>query len=329
MADRETKIGILLGTRGLVMAAKREGRPANADVMLELAERVDEAGLDSVWVGDSLVSKPRLEPVAAMSAIAARTSHVRIGTAVMLPAIRHAVPLAHALATADVLSHGRIVVGAGVGGAFTPSQAQDWIAAGVDPKTRAGRFTELVQVMKRLWTEEKVGHHGEFFDFEDVTLAPFPAQKPHPPMWVAGRSEAAMRRAALLGDGWYPYLFTVRRLKASKETIEGFAAEAGRDLTGFHWGLNQPTSLGNDRAEAFAVAVANVGQRYVTAQRSAEDIAQSLCVSGNPQDCIKAIEERVEAGVRDFNFGFLTPDAPGLFKQMELFSSQVMPYFKS
>jgi alkanesulfonate monooxygenase SsuD/methylene tetrahydromethanopterin reductase-like flavin-dependent oxidoreductase (luciferase family) len=186
-----------------------------------------------------------------------------------------------------------------------------------------------MKVMKRLWTEEKVGHHGEFFDFEGVTLAPFPAQKPHPPMWVAGRSEAAMRRAALLGDGWYPYLFTVRRLKASKETIQGLAAEAGRDLTGFHWGLNQPTSLGVDRAEAFAVAVANVGQRYVTAQRSAEDIAQALCVSGNPQDCIKAIEERVEAGVRDFNFGFLTPDAPGLFKQMDLFSTQVMPYFKS
>jgi alkanesulfonate monooxygenase SsuD/methylene tetrahydromethanopterin reductase-like flavin-dependent oxidoreductase (luciferase family) len=98
---RDTKIGILLGTRGLVMKAQREGVPANADVMLELAERVDQAGLDSVWVGDSLVSKPRLEPVAAMSAIAARTSHVRIGTAVMLPALRHAVPLAHGLATAD------------------------------------------------------------------------------------------------------------------------------------------------------------------------------------------------------------------------------------
>ena len=144
------KIGLLLGTRGLVMRAQREGTAVDAGVMLDLAERAEAAGLHSVWVGDSLLSKPRLEPVAALAAIAVRTSRVRIGTAVMLPAIRHPVPLAHSLATVDVLSHGRLVVGAGVGGAFTPEQAQDFSAAGVDPATRAGRFTEIVRVMKRL-----------------------------------------------------------------------------------------------------------------------------------------------------------------------------------
>ena len=138
-----------------------------------------------------------------------------------------------------------------------------------------------------------------------------------------------MRRAAVLGDGWYPYLFTVRRLKASNEMISQYAAEVGRDMRNFHWGLNQPTSIGEDRDKAFAVAVENVGERYVTRERTAEDIAQALCVSGTPQDCIKAIEDRVEAGVRDFNFGFLSPDLSGLFNQMELFSSQVIPHFRS
>jgi alkanesulfonate monooxygenase SsuD/methylene tetrahydromethanopterin reductase-like flavin-dependent oxidoreductase (luciferase family) len=137
-----------------------------------------------------------------------------------------------------------------------------------------------------------------------------------------------MQRAALLGDGWYPYLFTVRRLRASNEMVRQYAAEAGRDLSNFHWGLNQPTALADDRQEALAVAVANVGQRYVTPERSAEDIAQALCITGTPQDCIKAIQERIDAGVRDFNFSFLSHDPPGLFRQMEMFAQEVMPHFK-
>ena len=138
-----------------------------------------------------------------------------------------------------------------------------------------------------------------------------------------------MQRAALRADGWYPYLFTVRRIKASNDSIKQIAADAGRDLTGFHWGLNQPTAISHDRSQAVGLAVSNVGQRYVTPERSAEDISQALCIAGTPQDCIKAVEERVEAGVRDFNFGFLADDAGGMFEQMELFAQEVLPHFKS
>ncbi|MCI0787372.1 MAG: hypothetical protein J4O09_13775, partial [Chloroflexi bacterium] len=106
------------------------------------------------------------------------------------------------------------------------------------------------------------------------------------------------------------------------------AAEAGRDLAGFHWGLNQPTSISENREEAMALAVANVGQRYVTPQRSAEDIAQALCVTGTPEDCVQAIQERIDAGVRDINLGFLAEDSAGLFAQMEMFSRQVIPHFR-
>ena len=100
-------------------------------------------------------------------------------------------------------------------------------------------------------------------------------------------------------------------------------------MSGFHWGLNQPTAIASDGAEALATAVAHVGQRYVTPERSAEDIAQALCLTGTPQDCIRGIEERIDAGVRDFNLGFLCADANGLFQQMETFSKEVMPYFRS
>ena len=297
----------------------------------EFARKAEALGFDRISMGEHLMDgnppRPTVLNLPAMAAAAGATSTIRVMTGIVIVPLYDPVLLAKMVATVDVISGGRLDFGIGISGQRGTQVEFD--AVGVSVRTRGRRTDEMLELMKRLWTEEKVAHQGRFFSLDDVTLLPFPQQKPHPPIWVAGRSEAAMRRAALLGDGWYPYLFTVRRLKASHDSIRQLAGEAGRDLEAFHWGLNQPTSIGPDREEAFAVAVANVGQRYVTPERSAEDIAQALCVAGTPDDCIKAIGERVEAGVRDFNFGFLAPDAAGLYRQMELFAGEVMPYFKN
>jgi len=297
----------------------------------EFARRAEALGFDRVTMGEHLMDgnppRPTVLGLPAMAAAAGATRTIRVMTGIVIAPLYDPVLLAKSVTTVDVVSGGRLDFGIGISGQRGTKIEFD--AVGVSVRTRGRRTDEMLQVMKRLWTEEHVSHHGDFFDFDDVTLVPTSTQKPHPPIWVAGRSDAAMRRAAALGDGWYPYLFTVRRLKASNEMISQYAAEAGRDMSGFHWGLNQPTSIAADKDTAFAVAVTNVGERYVTANRTAEDIAQALCVSGTPQDCIKAIEDRVEAGVRDFNFGFLSPDTAGFYNQMEMFSSQVLPYFRS
>lgn len=296
----------------------------------EFARRAESLGYDRITMGEHLIDgdppRPTVLALPAIAAAAGATRTIRVMTGIVIAPLYDPVLLAKTVITVDAVSGGRLDFGIGISGQRGTKVEFD--AVGVSVRTRGRRTDEILQVMKRLWTEEKVTHHGGFFDFDDVTLVPAPTQKPHPPIWVAGRSDAAMRRAAVLGDGWYPYLFTVRRLKASNEMISQYAAEAGRDMTDFHWGLNQPTSIGADKDAAFAVAVANVGERYVTANRTAEDIAQALCISGAPQDCIKAIEDRVEAGVRDFNFSFLSPDAAGAYRQMEMFSSQVMPHFR-
>ena len=112
----KVKLGILLPTRGLLL---RGEQPPNIDRIISLANTVEQAGLDSVWVGDSLMAKPRMEPLAILGALAARTSRVRLGTAVLLPALRHPVLLAQTMATVDLISGGRLVIGAGVGGAFS------------------------------------------------------------------------------------------------------------------------------------------------------------------------------------------------------------------
>ena len=296
----------------------------------EFARTAETLGFDRITTGEHLMDgnppRPTVLGLPAMAAAAGATRSLRIMTGIVIVPLYHPVMLAKLAATVDVVSGGRLDFGIGISGQRGTKVEFD--AVGISVRTRGRRTNEMLEVMKRLWTEEHVSHDGDFFKFEDVTLLPQPVQKPHPPIWVSGRSDAAMRRAALQGDGWYPYLFTVRRLRRSNEAIREIAAEAGRDLTGFHWGLNQPTSIMEDPEQALALAVENVGQRYVTPERSAEDIARALCISGTPEDCVLAIQERIDAGVREINFSFLAPEADQFYQQMELFSSRVMPHFR-
>ena len=295
----------------------------------EFARRAEDLGYGRVSIGEHIMDgnppRPTLLSLPAMAAAAGATTNLRVMTGIVVAPLYDPVILAKMVASVDQVSGGRLDFGIGISGQRGTKIEFD--AVGVDVHTRGKRTDEMLQVMKRLWTEEHVSHHGNFFDFDDVTLLPFPAQKPYPPIWVSGRSEAAMRRAGVMGDGWFPFLFSVRRIKASNDMVRRFAAEAGRDLTGFHWGLYQPTAISSDASEALALAVSNVGERYVTAERSAESIAKSLCIAGTPEDCIKAVEERIDAGVEHINLRFMASEPDSFFRQMEMFASHVMPQF--
>ena len=297
----------------------------------EFAQRAEALGFERVAIGEHVMdgNPPRPTPLALPLAAAAAgaTRHVRVMTGIVIAPLYHPVLLAKLVTTVDLVSNGRLDFGIGISG--QRETRLEFEAVGVPVQTRGRRTNEMLAVMKRLWTEEHVTHGGDFFDFKDVTLVPRPAQQPHPPIWIAGRSEAAMRRAAVLGDGWYPYLFTVGRLRSSHEAVRRYASEAGRDLSAFHWGVMQPTAIAADRREALALAVTNIGHRYVSPERTAEDMAQALCLAGTPEDCIAGIEARLEAGVRDFVLGFLAADDEDRLRQMELFARQVMPYVKT
>ena len=196
------KLGILLPTRRLVMEG---GTPEAFRQVLDLAQTAERAGLDSVWVGDSLTAKPRLEPLTTLTAVASHTERVRLGTAVLLAALRHPVHLAHQAATLDFISGGRLVLGAGVGGAFNEAQQTEWENAGVDSKTRATRFEEVVQLVRALTTGKPVTFSGEHFVLEDVQIAPASPQENGVPFlvaahWRSGR-ERQFERVARLGSG--------------------------------------------------------------------------------------------------------------------------------
>ena len=317
------KIGLLLGTRGTVMKAQREGTAPSAAGILDLAERAERAGLDSVWVGDSLVSKPRFEPVTAMAAIAARTSRVRIGTSVLLPAIRHVVTLAHAIATADVVSNGRIVIGAGIGGAFNDDQRQDWTAAGVDPESRAGRFTESVRILRRLWTEDGVTFDGKHFTLDDVTLDPKPVQPGGVPLLLATHyrtgSEAQVRRAARHGDGIIGITDSPEEYAQTVARVDEARAAEGLDVASFQHVYYLTVNLGADKEASEAEAHDFLMNYYKVAHWGS-----AWGPWGAPADVAARIQEFADAGADTIIVRFASWDQPS---QWERFEQDVWPRF--
>ena len=221
------KFGILLPTRRIVMEG---GDTGGFDEIIRLARKAEDAGLDSVWVGDSLTAKPRLEPLTTLTAVASHTRRVRLGTAVLLAALRHPVHLAHQAATLDFISGGRLILGAGVGGAFNEAQRREWMDAGVDAHSRAGRFEEVVTIVRSLTAGEAVNHHGRHFRLDDVRIAPTSPQVGGVPFLIAAhwraRREGQFVRAARLGAGIisisdYPeeYARVVERVQHHAQTL--------------------------------------------------------------------------------------------------------------
>lgn len=296
----------------------------------DFARHAEALGYDRVAAGehvqDGLAARPTSLALPLMAAAAGATTRIRIMTGIVIAPLYHPVLLAKLVATVDQVSGGRLDFGIGLSG--QRDTRIEYELLGVPVETRGRRANEMLRVMQRLWTEERVAHTGEFWTFKDATLLPRPAQTPYPPIWVGGRSDAAMRRAGTLGDGWLPYLFTVRRLKQANDAVRAYGEAAGRDMSRFRFGVVQPTAVADDAGEALALAVANVGQRYVTGDRSAEDIARGLCIAGTAKDCVKGIEERLDAGVRDFVFAFLAADARGIRAQMDIVANQVLPAFR-
>lgn len=245
------KIGLLLPTRRLLMTGDE---PGDFDSVLALARAAEEGGLDSVWVGDSLTAKPRLEPLSTLAAVAARTTRVRLGTAVLLAALRQPVLLAHAAATVDFISGGRLVLGVGVGGAFNDAQRQEWHHAGVEPSHRARRLEEIVTVVKQLTRGERVSFHGRHFDLDSVEILPRSPQPNGVPLllachWRAG-IDAQVRRAARLGDGFISISDYPDEYALLKERVDEHTTEAGGDPASHEAAFYMTVNLGDDASAA-------------------------------------------------------------------------------
>jgi len=220
------QIGYLLPTRERVM----EGRPETAP-LLELAARAEDLGVDSVWVGDSLLARPRHDPLTLLAAVAARTDRVTLGTAVFLPALRNPVVLAHQLATLDQISEGRLVLGAGIA-SDVPNIRAEFAAAGVPFEGRVGRMMEGLRLARALWTGNPVDWQGRW-PLQAGVLGPTPYRAGGPPIWMAGSVRAALERAARHFDGWFANEADLARWRGQWAEVQQILRETGRDVSQF------------------------------------------------------------------------------------------------
>ena len=300
------------------------GDMASPENLRTLAQRAESLGFDSVWVSDHIILPRKVDsfypyaadgvatfrpdedyydPLATLNFLAGCTQKIRLGTHVLILPYRNPVLTAKMLSTLDVLSGGRVILGAGVGW-----MEEEFQALGLDTYAQRGAVTdEYIQLFKELWTKDNPEFHGEHYQLSESGFQPKPVQKPHPPIWIGGHTNPAIRRAAKYGDGWMPI------------------------------GLRPPAIL---EPEELAEKIARLKRQTVRAGR-AED-AVSLCfstgvtfdnspgatrrmMSGRAEQIAADLRQYQDLGVRNFILGFPGDSVAALDEAMEQFSKQVMP----
>jgi probable F420-dependent oxidoreductase len=252
--------------------------------------------IDSIWTGGHIASRnPSTEALMGLARISAVTERVTIGTSVLLLPLYPPAIVAKQIADLDRASGGRLVLGVGVGGEYP----QEFRACGVPVGERGRRTDEAIPLLRRLWTAEEISHDGPFYPMSEVRIHPTPAQPGGPPIIVAGRKEPAMRRAARLGDGWMPYLYSPRRYARSVAAVKDFAAEAGRDLGRFDWYAWVFVNVDPDGRRAREQAARTMGGNY---DQDFREMVDSVAAAGTPEEVSRKLQDFVDAGARHFIF---------------------------
>lgn len=300
------------------------GDMASPENLRTLAQRAESLGFDSVWVSDHIILPRKVDsfypyaadgvatfrpdedyydPLATLNFLAGCTQKIRLGTHVLILPYRNPVVTAKMLSTLDVLSGGRVILGAGVGW-----MEEEFQALGLDTYAQRGAVTdEYIQLFKELWTKDEPEFQGEHYQLSGMGFMPKPVQKPHPPIWIGGHTNPAIRRAAEYGDGWMPI------------------------------GLRPPAIL---EPEELAEKIARL--RRLTVRAGRPEDAVSLCfstgvtfddspgatrrmMSGRAEQIAGDLRQYQDLGVRNFILGFPGDSVAALNEAMEQFSKQVMP----
>jgi alkanesulfonate monooxygenase SsuD/methylene tetrahydromethanopterin reductase-like flavin-dependent oxidoreductase (luciferase family) len=312
------RIGVLIPTRGVVIQSAR--RPP-VDECWTMARLADRAGYDAVWVGDSIVAKPRLEPLTTLAYLAGITTQVRLGTAVLLPALRHPVVLAHQIANLDHISRGRVVLGLGVGWSL-PAAEREWAACGADHKRRVRRLEEHVEVWRMLWRGEPVTYHGSDAVLLDHTIGPLPWNPAGPPVLITAgnRGEllpAQFDRFARLGDGIITTYVHAEECRLVRERAQEALARHGRPTGDFPLCVYTTVRMEDDPRVAERVTTEFLATYYGGGVHS-----RGTMGLGPADAVIAALRRYAAAGVTDLCLRFVGDDQ---LAQFERFTAEVWP----
>ena len=328
-------LGLILPNRAVVLGA------VTVRDLIDLATAGEGSGaFDTIWVGDSLLAKPRLESVALLGTLAGVTTRARLGVGCMATFVhRHPVLLAHQWASLDVLSGGRSWLAVCLGGPNEASaaQAREHAAMSIQANERVGRLEEGIAVLRRLFAEEKVSHEGTYYRFHDVTIEPRPVQQPCP-IWIASNPtgltwkggasasdavvERSFRRVARCADGWMTNKLSPDEFRQQWSRIAAMAREEGRDPARLGSALYHNININEDRQAALDESKAFLDSYYTSNFKP--DFVEGWTVAGSPAQCSAELRSYFEAGVGHMALRLTSWNQKG---QLTRFLDEVAPAF--
>jgi probable F420-dependent oxidoreductase len=301
---------------GIGFGLWQQGMP-DAATLFEYIDKAEAWGIDSVWLSDHMIGeRPEVSIVPMMAAIAARTQRLKFGPSVMMMPLRHPIAVAKEVATLHYLSNGRVIMAVGLG-----ADEREAAAFTVPTKQRGSITEEGVDVLRQLWSQSRVSYHGTYYHFDDVTITPRPTRKID--IWVGGRSDAALRRVARIGDGWFASFVTPQEYATGVAKIAEYAASYGR---------------ADDDIEAGSIVFCHVDADGDRARRDFADFFASnrrrppekmleRSAVGTPDECRVMLQRYVDHGLTKFA---LWPACPPdqLIRQLAYYAGEIVPHFE-
>ena len=289
------------------------GRTVDPGFIRNYLVRAEALGFHSAWVVEQVIGAiPSLEPVELLTYAAAVTTRMRLGSAVLLTALRDPVHTAKSLTTLDHLCSGRLMVGVGLGG-----QPAVYPAYGLSAGRRAERFAEGIEVMKRLWTEPRVTFDGQFFKLKNLPQEPKPVQKPHPPLWFGAHHPNALKRTVELGDAFMGAgSLSTAKFAEEVKVLRDMLTEAKRDAAAFPIAKRVYIAVDRDKARAGKRLTEWFGGFYGRPQ-----MAEEVSVWGPPEECVAGLQQVIAAGA---GMVMLNPVFDDM-EHLEIFASEIAP----
>ena len=306
MADRKIEFGTTLRS------------PSN---VAELAQQIEGLGFDILGCGEHVsFYGDTANGFISLSVAAGVTKDIRLMSAITLVPLYPAALLAKLGAALDVASGGRYTMGVGVGGEF-PNEFE---ACGVPVTQRGSRTDDALEVLTRVWNETDVTYNGRYTTLKNFSLKPLPIQKPRPPIYVSGRSEAAMRRAAKYADGWLPYMYTPEHLAESIEKITAYGEDEGRDMSDFTFGMYIFSAVHENKDTGVKYAADRLSVQY---NQDFSKRVHRYALAGDPETCQARLKEYTDAGATTVFVSSACPQGY-IDRNLEMLAKDVIPAFR-
>ncbi len=285
------------------------------------AQQAERVGFDVFWCGDHVIMhNPILDVMTILATIGAVTERLHVGTGIYLLPLRHPVATAKQVVSLDVLTQGRFRFGVGVGGEIPA----EFAAVNVPVSERGRRADEGLEIITRVLSEAQVTYQGKYYQLQDVTLTPRPRQQPYPPIWVGGRSKAAMRRAARFGQGWMGYMNNPQQAREARQTLDEMAPQYGRRPSDIDATVLMNMAIAKDYETAKRMASEELSCRY---NMPFDKLVDRYCLLGTTEQCMEKLQPYLETGLSGIDFGFCCQNAE-LSDQLEQFAEGMLPHLR-